>query len=151
MQHLTLHTFFSTLTIPMIGFIVGGLAFFIGGIAVLWHSYGPGTAVVTAQCIDLGVHDWESSIHGDFTTAKDVKQPTYRYRYDGKEYTAQVAISSNRPGYSPSLGTAKIRISRKHPDRVISSENIWIAGLFLLFGVGWTGMAVGIHIWELLR
>lgn len=111
---------------------LGGLLIVIS-IGLLIRMYGRRSVEVDAECIDIS----SKTVHvGAFPSTKyrNTKAPVYRYRYQGKEYISQPVLRSNRPGYHPKTGPCRIRIDRRHPEKVFSSERKAVAGL--LIGMG---------------
>lgn len=109
-----------------------GILLIIIGVVMLVHIYFS-SVVVDAECINIS----SSTVSiGAFprTHYRNAKAPVYRYRYESREYVSSPIMRSNRPGYRPRLGMCKIRIGRKHPDRVFSSEQKPVAAL--LIGIG---------------
>lgn len=115
-----------------------GILLIIFGVAMLAHIYFS-SVVVDAECINIS----SSTVSiGTFprTHYRDAKAPVYRYRYDNREYVSSPIMRSNRPGYRPRLGMCKIRISRKHPDKVFSSEQKLAAALLIGMGALYLGV-----------
>ena len=111
---------------------LGGLLIAIG-IGLLIRMYGRRSVEVDAECIDIS----SKTVHvGAFPSTKyhNTNVPVYRYRYQGQEYISQPVLRSNRPGYHPKTGPCRIRIDRRHPEKVFSSERKAVAGL--LIGMG---------------
>lgn len=111
---------------------LGGLLIAIG-VRLLVRMYGRRSVAVDAECIDVS----SKTVHvGAFPSTKyrNTKAPVYRYRYQGKEYISQPVLRSNRPGYRPKTGPCRIRIDRRHPEKVFSSERKAVVGL--LIGMG---------------
>lgn len=110
-----------------------GILLIIAGIGVLVRMYRS-SAVVDAECIEVRS---EAVAVGAFprTYYRDAKTPVYRYRYEGREYVGSPFLQSNRPGFHPQLGPCKVRISRKNPEKVFSSERKPVAVLLIGMGI----------------
>lgn len=112
---------------------LGGLLIAIG-VRLLVCMYGRRSVEVDAECIDIS----SKTVHvGAFPSTKyhNTKAPVYRYRYQGQEYISQPVLRSNRPGYHPKTGPCRIRIDRRHPEKVFSSERKAVAGLLIGMGI----------------
>lgn len=126
-------------------------AFLLVGIGLIWlgiwlvtRMYGKHSVEISAECIDINIHDSYHETRDDdgLTTVvvKDLKLPIYRYWYHGKEYVSQPILASNRKGYKPQLGKCYIRINPAHPERIYSTERK--AAAKLLVGIGIMYLAI---------
>lgn len=119
-----------------------GILLIIIGVAMLVRIYFS-SVVVDAECINIS-----SSIVsiGAFprTHYRNAKAPVYRYQYENREYVSSPIMRSNRPGYRPRLGMCKIRISRKYPDKIFSSEQKLAAAFLIGMGVLYLGVVAAV-------
>lgn len=115
-------------------FALLGVAIIILGIGLLTQMYGRNSIEVDAECVDVSVRDVTMGALPR-TRYRNTKAPVYRYQFQGREYIGQPILRSNRPGYRPKIGPCRIRIDRRHPEKVFSSERKAVAGLLIGMGV----------------
>ena len=132
------------LAILLLGlFVLFGIAFIGIGIWVMVRMYGKHSVEVDAECVDISVTTETTGVRpADYTHYMNVKRPVYRYWYDGKQYEGMPFLSSNRPGYRPTLGPCKIRINPDFPQKIYSSERKFVAALFIGIGLLYVAISV---------
>ncbi len=131
-------------------FLALGVFLILLGIWVVARMYGTHSAEVEAECIDISTETVRMGTGpGDYTYFKDAKAPVYRYRYNGVVYTSQPILRSNRRGYRPTPGPARIRINPDHPERVYSPERKYVR--IILVSIGGAYVVLSVVLFCLLR
>lgn len=128
-------------TLLLIGFFLGGILMILLGFLIWRRLWDCGSVEVDAECIDVHQQTVALGTGSDRTFIPNAKRPVYRYYYEGKHYTASPLLASNRPGYAPVPGACKVRINRKHPEKIYSPERRFAARILIAIGAMWVVIA----------
>ncbi|MCD8147269.1 MAG: DUF3592 domain-containing protein [Clostridiales bacterium] len=124
-------------------FLVLGILLILLGVWLVARMYGSHSTEVEAECIDISIETVRMGTGpGEYTYFKDAKAPVYRYRYNGVVYTSQPLLRSNRRGYRPVSGPARIRINPEHPERVYSPERKYVRVILVSIGGAYVLLSV---------
>lgn len=120
-------------------FFLGGILLILLGFLIWRRLWDSGSVEVDAQCIDAPLKKGAPS---DRIRIPGARRPVYHYCYAGKYYAASPLLAANRPGYDPVFGCCKVRINRKHPEKMYSPERKTVALILITVGLIWIGIAV---------
>lgn len=127
-------------------FFFGGILLILLGFFIWYRLWNCGSVEVDAECIDVCRETIALGGGSDRTWFPNTTRPVYHYYYEGKDYTSSPLLASNRPGYAPALGHCKVRINRKHPEKLYSPERKFAALILISVGGVWIVAAVMLAI-----